>query len=74
MDAYGLTLRKHVHLNDRKKWLANYIRVGGGGKQTQITIPPLFCPPGTTTLFFSFAYEQKQMVLFTVKSETWDLT
>lgn len=33
MDAYGLTLRKHVHLNDRKKWLANYIRVGGGGGQ-----------------------------------------
>lgn len=67
MDVYGLTLRKQVHLNERKKRLANYIRVGGA-KQTQITIPPLFCPPGTTTLFFSFAYEQKLMVLFTVKS------
>ena len=65
MDAYGLTLRGRNGLLTTSE---------SGAKQTQITIPTLFCPPGTATLFFSFAYERKLMVIFTVKSEARDLT
>lgn len=57
-----------MHLNERKKWLANYIKVGDQADPNKNDSTPLLSSKhGYTVLFL--VDEQKLIVLFTLQSE-----